>query len=854
MATPILTRFAGLGLALIIVLGFVATEYAIISSAWQARNSAIRELEATAQLTTDAKARELTQLLNDLYVTTRTITLLPAVRGAPKENRASEDEDAVADGRFSVHDSQTVLQLYLHLADLSAVSEVYVVQDGFSPERGQVPFMMFDSVIVERFKALVGDSLPGTNSPDTPSSDTPHEDEQEEYVELVRQLDYFRRRHPTLPKTAPQGVAAVVSPALITCDNSQFMSKTSSHDRDRLGVMLSVPIYAQATGSFQGLVTTVLRLNVLEAKLLNLPLVPVTAQEKAAARRAGDDAAPLSGYVLATVRGDARVFDRRNTALADVVAGRTKAALSLRVPLTGPFGQAWSLEQHVLQSTYDEIEAKARQKITFESGIALTVALMLCAAGWLLARQHRASEHLKELAEFDGLTGLPNRLRLDRLIELNLRAAAQGTGHLSLMMVDLNKFKTINDTLGHHVGDQLLIEVGRRLQKQLYAPVGSEDAGPGAAARLVGRLGGDEFLVVLPDVRDEGAACAIAERMLSALLVPVVVDGHILKVGASIGLALFPQHGRSAKQLLRNADEAMYAAKRQSDSALMVYQRDADQVAQRRLRLQADLRGALGEGQFELHYQAIVSLRHKRQDRAEALIRWHHPELGLVSPDEFIPLLEHTGLIVPVGLWVLREAAQQLRTWRAAGSPIETMAINVSVVQLVQSEFSADAIEIVSRVGVEPARIVVEVTESVLMDNPQRAIAQLEALRGAGLRIAIDDFGAGHASLTYLRRLPIDVLKIDRSLLVDAASPAGELVLAAMVQLAERLGLECTVEGVETTEQHRMLFAIGCPRAQGYLFSRPLPAQQADAAFRRIQTPAVWTNTQLVNDSSSGDA
>jgi len=847
------SAYTGIGWALAAVLGLAGVEYTIVSSAWQTRSSAVHELEATAKLTTAAEAKELSQLLNDLYVTTRTISLLPAVRSTPKQNRASAAEDAVRDGRFSVPDSETVAQLYLHLAEVSAISEVYVVHDGFAPERGQVPFLMFDSVIVDRFRSLVGARQAARAAPATPGYNAPAEDEDEEYAEIVRQLDAFRRLHPHLPSSAPHGIAALLSPALITCDNTQYLSTSASHDRDRRGVLLSVPIYNQPGGAFMGLVATVVRLNVLEARLASLPLVPVTAQEQADAQRTGHDAVPLSEYVLSTARGDARVFDRRNEALAEVVAGRAKAGLSLREPLSGPFGESWVLERHVPQAAYDQLDAQARRMITLASAVTLATFFALCAVAWLFARQRRAGQQLKELAEFDGLTGLPNRLQLDRTIELSLREAAAGNGRLTLLMVDLNKFKTVNDTFGHHFGDQLLIEVGRRLQKHLHAPGAHPATGTGKAARLLGRLGGDEFLALLCDVEDEDAACAIAERMLSALSVPVVVDGQSLNVGASIGLARYPEHGQSAKQLLRSADEAMYSAKSQPESALVVYQHEVDPATQRRLRLETDLRGALSRGQFELYYQAIVSLRQHRPDRAEALIRWRHPELGLISPDEFIPLLERSSLIVPVGLWVLRQAAQQLREWRAADSPIQAVSVNVSVVQLVKSEFSADAIEIVSQVGIDPAHITIEITESVLIDNPQRCIAQLETLRRAGLRVAIDDFGAGHASLNYLRRLPIDMLKIDRSLLVDAVSPAGLSILAAMVQLAAEMGLDCAVEGVETVEQHGMLFDIGCPRAQGYLFSRPLPAEQADAAFRSMRMAVSWSNSQLFSASSFAD-
>ena len=302
------------------------------------------------------------------------------------------------------------------------------------------------------------------------------------------------------------------------------------------------------------------------------------------------------------------------------------------------------------------------------------------------------------------------------------------------------------------------------------------------------------------------------------------LEGHALQVRASMGVALYPEHGASAAQLLRSADQAMYAAKRVDDSAVVVFEREVDHSAMRRLRLTGDLRDALNQQQFELHFQNIVNLQRRRVDCAEALLRWRHPELGMVSPAEFVPLLERRGLIVPVGLWALRHACDQLRAWQANGALIEAVAVNVSVVQLAQSDFSSDALAVLAASGVDPACVTIEVTESVLMDNPERSIAQLQTLRDAGLRIAIDDFGAGYSSLAYLRRLPVQVMKIDRALLIDAVHPTGRAILSAMVDLAAELGLDCIAEGVETLEQYGLLFDIGCHRLQGYLFARPMPA------------------------------
>ncbi len=839
----------GVGLVALLVVAFLLVEYIVLQQSWSVRSNAIGRLESNARLTTNGEARELSQLMNDLYVTTRTISMLPAVRRAPMQNRPSEKDDVVDGKRFASADAQTLLQLYLHLSDVMAVSEVYIVHDGFDPQRGEVPFLMFDSVILERFRKLVGQAKVDFQRAEPSGPDVPVEDESQEYVELVRLLDILRREHPSLPPDAPHGIANLVSSPIVTCDNSQFTSVSMGQDRDRMGLLLTVPIYDDVNGSFKGLVSTNVRLNVLEARLLSRPLVPVTAQEKAAVAGNAQDAAPLSDYVLKNPRSDVTVMDRRNQVLADVVAGRAEAGLSISVPLTGTGGAGWVLERHVPQAAYAAIDEVARRSAALGTLVNLLALIVLLAGGWVFARERRTSVRLKEIAEFDRLTGLPNRLQIDRAVEAGLRAAQRGAGHLTLVMVDLNNFKTVNDTLGHHVGDLLLIEVARRFQKQLNASVSAHSVGAPNPGRLVGRLGGDEFLVVLPDVGSERAVCRIAERMLSALAVPVIVDGHTLQVRASMGVALYPRHGKSAKQLLRNADQAMYAAKRQVDSAVVVYQRDIDHAALRRLRLEGDLRDALANGQFELHYQSIVSMATQRADGAEALLRWRHPELGLLLPAEFVPLLERSGMIVAVGRWVLRAASEQLLAWQQTGSRFKSVAVNVSVAQLAKSEFSAEAIELISKVGVDPQGITIEVTESVLMDKPERSIAQLQALRGAGMRVAIDDFGAGYASLGYLRRLPVDVMKIDRALLVDAATPGGHSILAAMVMLARELGLDCVVEGVETLAQHKLLFELGCPRMQGFLFSRPLPAAQADAAARRFTLPAVWSASELFTES-----
>ncbi len=825
---------AGVGIMLVAALLLLIVEGLIVSDINRDRDRAVESLEADARRATETKARELSQVLTDLYITTRTIAMLPAVRKPEARNRATASEDVVDEGRFQARDAETVTQLYLHLADVLSVSEAYIVYDDFHPERGEVPFLMFDSLIANRFRRLTdgGQGVVRKNS----GPDLPEEVESQEYVQLVDQLNRFRHDNPTLPPMAPHGVASLLSQPVITCDNSQYLSTKTGDQTDRTGVLLSVPIYDEATGAFKGLVTTVVRLNVLEARLLDWPNIPVTPAELAEAEAAGRDKSDLSDYVLTHKNSAVVVTDRRNAGLRDILAGSKAAGLTVSNPLEGPASSSWVLTRYVPQAAFDAIRDKARHQLVVRSLFAAGILAALATVSRLLISQRRKTAMLQELADYDELTGLPNRRQLERTMETALRAATAEGDPLMLVMVDLDNFKTVNDVHGHHVGDLLLIEVARRFQKQLRSSDTVAEPGDAAlgTAASIGRLGGDEFLIVLPGVANDRAASSIMERLLATLAVPMLLEGRTIQAQASMGAALFPEHGETAAQLMRCADQAMYEAKRADDSAVVVFQRRVNPQASRRIRLTRDLRDALVQEQFELHYQPIFNVAREQVDSVEALLRWRHPEFGIVSPAEFVPLLESTGVIVPVGLWVLRKASEQLVSWRSNGTTVESVAVNVSVVQLSQSNFSRDALAVVERTGIERSRVTIEVTESVLMENPERSIAQLLELRSAGLHVSMDDFGTGYSSLSYLRRLPVNTMKIDRSLLVDAVSPEGRTILAAMVKLSAELGLECVVEGVETLEQFQLLRDIGCVRLQGYLFARPLPADEADEAMRRI--------------------
>ena len=409
----------------------------------------------------------------------------------------------------------------------------------------------------------------------------------------------------------------------------------------------------------------------------------------------------------------------------------------------------------------------------------------------------------------DPLTGLANRTRLVQGIVARL---ARRGGQVSVMFLDLDDFKDVNDTRGHAAGDQLLTTLAERLEACTRA--GDE----------VGRLGGDEFAVVVDGDADEAAA--LGERVLAALAEPIEVGGRPLSVHVSIGVADTGTAGdRRPGTLLRNADLAMYRAKALGKNRLVRYVPGMAEAAQDEVDLLADLALATAAGQLEVHYQPTVDLADGRTTGYEALVRWHHPTRGLVPPAEFIPQAEASGHVVEIGRWVLRRAVQQVAAWSAdAGRPLG-MAVNLSPRQLADDDVVALVAAVLAETGLPAGQLTLEVTEGVLVRDVDRVVERLAALRALGVRIAIDDFGTGYSSMSYLRRLPADVLKIDRSFVQELGSDGRSTTLvASMIELARSLGLEVVAEGVETAQQHALLGDLACSHAQGYLFGRPQPA------------------------------
>ena len=432
-----------------------------------------------------------------------------------------------------------------------------------------------------------------------------------------------------------------------------------------------------------------------------------------------------------------------------------------------------------------------------------------------------SESRLEYLATHDALTQLPNRaLVTDRLRHALGRAQRQRSS-LAGLFIDLDGFKAINDTLGHAVGDRLLVAVGERLCARIR---------PGDT---VGRLGGDEFLVVLEDVRARQDVARLAEGLIEDMTRSFEIDGQQLYVGASIGIALYPGDACSAEELVRNADTAMYRAKEEGKSTFAFYDAEMTSSARRRLTLEGRMRRALAGNGFELLFQPKVSLRDGRIRAAEALIRWHDPELGQVPPDQFIPVAEANGLILPIGEWVLRESCRALARLRAGGCDMHHVAVNVSALQIQRGNLFELTQSVLAECGLAPQDLEIEVTESLLIHHPEQAARVLGALRASGVRLALDDFGTGWSSLGSLKRFPFSALKIDRDFVAGIGRDANdEAIVRAVVAMGQNLRLEVVAEGVESAAHVAFAAALGCDYAQGYHFSPPVTIERIGRMLR----------------------
>ncbi|MFZ2853933.1 MAG: EAL domain-containing protein [Rhodocyclaceae bacterium] len=442
-----------------------------------------------------------------------------------------------------------------------------------------------------------------------------------------------------------------------------------------------------------------------------------------------------------------------------------------------------------------------------------------------LVEATRAERHVRHLAYNDALTGLPNRVLFNDHLNRCIERAGPAAQSLALLYLDLDRFKFVNDTLGHEMGDKLLKTVSERIR----ACVRGSDC--------VARLGGDEFAVVIDELPNLTIASLTAQKICHAVTAPFEIDGHDIVVSASIGIAVFPNDGVDASALLRRADTAMYRAKKKS-SGFQFFEEAMEALAAEHLRLEGALRRALERNEFAVFFQPIANAADSCIVGMEALVRWHHPARGLVSPLEFIPLAEETGLIIPIGEWVLREACRQLKAWHDAGQRHLYVTVNLSGVQLQQAGFIDTLRSVLHDTGVDPRCVTLEITESMLMEHVDDTLHMLDSLKSTGVGLAIDDFGTGYSSLAYLRRFPVDVLKIDRAFTCDMTRNADDAsIVSGIIALAHNLRLKVVAEGVETEEQRCFLSALKCNYIQGYLLSQPIPAEQFASRF--LTAPAL---------------
>jgi diguanylate cyclase (GGDEF)-like protein len=427
----------------------------------------------------------------------------------------------------------------------------------------------------------------------------------------------------------------------------------------------------------------------------------------------------------------------------------------------------------------------------------------------------RADERIEYLASHDSLTNLPNREMFNGLLRRTIDAAARYRRSFAVLFIDLDRFKVINDSLGHDAGDMLLVEIGARLRNALRS------------SDVVARLGGDEFVVILEEAAERHEVERIAGELLSVLSQPLQLSGHECHTTASIGIATYPSDGADMQTLTKNADMAMYLAKEDGKNGFRFFTKEIKTQSIERLTLESALRRALERDQFSLHYQPKVDMASGQITGVEALLRWNHPELGLVSPGQFIPLAEETGLIVPIGRWVLEEACAQNMAWQRRGLRPVTMAVNLSPRQFADANLLHDIDEALLASGMSPVLLQLEVTESMVMRNVSRAIKVLDAIQSRGIRLAIDDFGTGYSSMSLMKQFPIDTIKIDRSFVRDLPNDSEDQAIAqAIISMGKALGMTVIAEGVETVEQQTFLRDHACDEMQGFLFSKPLPPRQ----------------------------
>jgi diguanylate cyclase (GGDEF)-like protein len=567
----------------------------------------------------------------------------------------------------------------------------------------------------------------------------------------------------------------------------------------------------------------------------------IVGNNSAAALMFGDRKAleeTLGGLAVSPSVGSATVFDANSNAMASYQ--RLRGSLPLVRPGAELVATGYSYTLNYVDVT-EPIRANGQQvgvvliratldqlysRLATYAGLTLAVAMCSLALAYLLVSSMRravrsAEAHLHFLAHVDPVTNLPNRHEFNERLGFALAKAVRYETAVGLLLLDLDNFKVVNDTLGHESGDLLLKLVADRLVTTLRS------------TDVICRIGGDEFVVIVEPSDDSSEVSSVASKILGALAAPFEVKGHHLYVTASIGVSLYPRDAKDAQTLTRSADTAMYHAKNKGKNAYEVFQNDMEKRVQKRMKLEANLRRALSKGQLQLHYQPQIDMHSGRIVGVEALARWYCPELGHVSPAEFIPVAEESGIIVALGRWVLQTACRQAASWRDQGllDTIEHVAVNLSARQTKDTGLMGDITTILAETRLPASLLELEITEGVLMDNVHANLDLLQRFQSAGIHLSIDDFGTGYSSMSYLKRFPIDQLKIDRSFVNDVPGD-GEAIATAIIAMAHSLSLTVVAEGVETQAQVDFLRQAGCDIMQGFYLARPMPVAELTDLLR----------------------
>jgi len=441
-----------------------------------------------------------------------------------------------------------------------------------------------------------------------------------------------------------------------------------------------------------------------------------------------------------------------------------------------------------------------------------------------VSEARRVAQEMMHASQHDFLTGLPNRLLMEDRLGQAIALAERHSGEVAVLYLDLDQFKQVNDSLGHMVGDKLLQSVAERLQEQVRLP------------DTVSRQGGDEFVVLLQEVKSKADAEVVTKRILEAVAQVHSIGEDEISITASVGVSRYPEDGVDAETLVKHADTALYQAKASGSGSFKFFKAAMNARAVYRRKMAEDLRWALERNEFQLHYQPTIDLKSGAISGVEALLRWTSAKRGAVAPETFLEVAEETGLMLPIGAWVLREACRQAKSWLEEGLPAVSMAVNISAMHLQDGRFRSEVKKVLEETGLSPAMLELEVAETVLTELPDRARTAVQSLRQMGVKVSIDDFGAGYSSLSHLKRLPVDILKIDRSFLHPLKEQLDDTSIAvAIIRMGRSLKLRVVAEGVESLEDMKFLQAQDCDEAQGFFFSAPVPAEQFAAMLRKRQ-------------------